>query len=49
MYIAVAGNGTGRRYELRRTVKGPHGLAAERLLDEVLTGPVHEFRHHYSF
>lgn len=33
MYIAVAGNGTGRRYELRRTVKGPHGLAAERLLD----------------
>ena len=24
---------TGRRYELRRTVKGPHGLAAERLLD----------------
>lgn len=33
MYIAVTGSGPGRRYELRRTVKGPHGLAAERLLD----------------
>lgn len=33
MYIAVTGSGPGRRYELRRTVKGTHGLAAERLLD----------------